>query len=237
MKKRFCAHRGVSALMPENTLPAFAAALALGADEIEFDVRLTRDQKLVVSHDNTLERISDGVGQLSDFTLEELKKLNIGVKHGWQISFCDLEEVFRQFANKIIFNIHIKEAGPEGYLIKELAKLVEKYQAYDTVYFAGSPNELAWMLRVAPQISRVAIQLPSDSIRIFDMAKKYRCAGVQFWFGMFDQALVEKMHEEGIFCNVFYADTPEGYKEYFDMGIDTILTNRMDLAASVQGMV
>ena len=47
-KKRFCAHRGVSALMPENTLPAFGAALALGADEIEFDIRLTKDGKLVV---------------------------------------------------------------------------------------------------------------------------------------------------------------------------------------------
>ena len=73
MKKKFCAHRGVSALMPENTLPAFAAALALGADEVEFDARLTKDLQLIVSHDGTLNRISNGEGQLSDFTLEELK--------------------------------------------------------------------------------------------------------------------------------------------------------------------
>ena len=76
-EKKFCAHRGVSALMPENTLPAFAAALSLGADEIEFDVRLTKDSQLIISHDGTLERISDGTGNLSDYTLEELRKLNI----------------------------------------------------------------------------------------------------------------------------------------------------------------
>ena len=112
-EKKFCAHRGLSALTPENTLPAFAAALALGADEIEFDVRLTKDNRLVVSHDNTLERISDGEGKLCDHTLEELKKLNIGVKEGWTVPFCTPEEVFEQFANKMTFNIHLKEHGEE----------------------------------------------------------------------------------------------------------------------------
>lgn len=229
--KKFCAHRGVSALMPENTLPAFAAALALGADEIEFDVRLTKDQQLIVSHDNVLERISDGCGELSSFTLEELKKVNIGVQHGWQIPFCTLEEVFEQFANKIVFNIHLKEHGEDGYLIKEVLKLVEKYHAHENVYFAGSPEELEWMEKVAPQIPRVAIQFPEAGMDIYEMAKKYHCAGVQFRYGMFDQKLVEKMHEEHIFCNVYYADTMKEFQEYFDMGMDTILTDRMDLAA------
>jgi glycerophosphoryl diester phosphodiesterase len=117
--------------MPENTLPAFGASLALGADEIEFDVRLTNDNKLVVSHDHNLERISDGIGNISDYTLEELKKLNIGVKHGWNVTFCSAEEVFEQFANKITFNIHLKEHGEDGYLIRELLKLTEKYNAFD----------------------------------------------------------------------------------------------------------
>ena len=61
----FCAHRGVSGLMPENSLPAFGAALALGADEIELDVWLTKDGQLVVSHDVTLDRISDGTGKVT----------------------------------------------------------------------------------------------------------------------------------------------------------------------------
>lgn len=227
---KFCAHRGVSKLMPENTLPAFAAALALGADEIEFDLRLSADGELVVSHDGTLERISDGEGKLKEHTLAQLRQLNIGIKQGWEVSFCTAEEVFEQLANRITFNIHLKEHGEDGYLIRRLVELVEKYNAHDSVYFAGSPGELEWMERIAPQIPRVAIQLPRDTVGIFEMAQTYHCAGVQFWSGMFDEALVRQMHEAGIFCNVFHADTTEGYTEYFDMGIDTILTNRMDLA-------
>lgn len=231
MKRKFCAHRGVSALMPENTLPAFAAALALGADEIEFDVRLTKDMKLIVSHDGELERISDGKGLLSELTLAELKKLNIGIKQGWDASFCTVEEVFEQLANKLTFNIHLKEHGEDGYLIKKLIKIIEKYNAQNSVYFAASPNELEWLEKLAPQIKRVAIQLPDDKIEIYDMAKKYNCSGVQFWLGMFDENLINKLHAENIFCNLFFADDAENYQKYFETGIDTLLTNRMDLAA------
>ena len=230
--KKFCAHRGLSALMPENTLPAFAAALSLGADEIEFDVRLTRDAQLIVSHDRTLERISDGEGVLENFTLEELKKLNIGIKRGWEVPFCTAEEVFAAFAGKLTFNIHLKEHGEEGYLIRELCRLTDKYGARDSVYFAGSPAELSWMQRIAPEIPRTAIQLPRDQIAIYEMAQAYACTRVQFWLGMFDEALIAQMHEAGIRCNLYYADTAEDYRKYFGMGIDTLLTNRMDLAAA-----
>lgn len=230
--KRFCAHRGLSALTPENTLPAFAAALSLGADEIEFDVRLTRDNQLIVSHDGTLERISDGEGKLSDKTLAELKRLNAGVKQGWMTPFCTVEEVFAQFAGRLAFNIHLKEPGEDGYLIKELVRLVEKYDAHESVYFAATPAELEWMQRIAPQIPRCAIQLPGDGIGIYDMAMKYGCSRVQFWLGMFDGALIRRLHAAKVSCNLYYADTAQDYDRYFDMGIDTLLTNRMDLAAA-----
>ena len=229
--KKFCAHRGVSALMPENTLPAFAAAWALGADEIEFDVRLTKDLKLVVSHDFSVERISNGVGNIEDYTLDELKNLNIDRKHGWSIPFCTPEEVFELLANRITFNIHLKEFGPDGLLLRKLEELVKQYDAYDSVYFAASPAVLEWMVKVAPKVSRTAIQLRSDTIGIDEMAEKYGCSRVQFWNGMFDEAMIAKLHERGIICNLFYADTEEDYQKYFDMGIDTLLTNRMDLAA------
>ena len=230
--QKFCAHRGLSALMPENTLPAFAASLAFGADEIEFDVRLTKDAQLIISHDNTLERISDGEGKLRDHTLSELRELNIGVKHGWQVGFCTPEEVFALLANKIQFNIHLKEHGEEGYLIRELVRIAEKYNAKDSIYFAGSPKELEWMQRCAPDVERTAIQLPKDTMGIYESAKEFGCSGVQFWLGMFDEALINKLHSEGVRCNLFFADTYEDYDKYFGMDVDTLLTNRMDLAAN-----
>ncbi len=226
----FCAHRGLSAFIPENTLPAFAAAYSLGADEIEFDVRLTKDGQMVVSHDPKLERISDGQGLVSDFTLEELKKLNIGVTKGWTVGFCTPEEVFDLLAGKLRFNIHLKEHGEEGCLVRTLVDLAEKYNAKDSIYFAASPTELEYIARYAPDIERTAIQLKKDTMPIYDMALEYKCSRVQFWHGLFDKALVDRMHAAGISCSVFFADTYEDYDMYSDMGINTILTNRMDLA-------
>ena len=229
--KQFCAHRGVSALIPENTIPSFAAALAMGADQIEFDVRLTKDGKLIVSHDETLDRISDGTGNIDNYNLQELREFNVGAKYNWTVPLCTPEEIFEQFANKIIFNIHVKEHGENGYVIEELLKLAIKYKACESVYFAGSPNELEWMQKIAPDIPRVAIQLPDDKIDILEMAQKYGCCGVQFWRDMLDASLIQEMHDNEIFCNLFYADTEKDYEKYFDMGIDTLLTNRMDIAA------
>ncbi|MBN2883853.1 MAG: hypothetical protein JXN10_10010, partial [Clostridia bacterium] len=93
---RVCAHRGASGLVPENTLPAFSTALALGADEIEFDVRLTKDNKMIVCHDGTVDRVSNGTGNVSDLTFAEMRSLNAGHYMGWQnIVFPTPEEVFK----------------------------------------------------------------------------------------------------------------------------------------------
>lgn len=73
-------HRGNRAHAPENTLPAFLEAVALGADALEFDLRLTRDGRLVVFHDATLERTTDGHGPLAQRTLAELKQLDAGAR-------------------------------------------------------------------------------------------------------------------------------------------------------------
>jgi len=203
----------------EQTVEAFLLARELGFDNINMDmiVGLPNEDMDDVRH-----------------TLEELKKLNIGLEHGWTVPFCTAEEVFEQFANKITFNIHLKEHGEDGYLIRELVKLAESYQATEHIYFSGSPDELKWMQEIAPEIPRNAIQFPEDTIGIFDMAKKYDCFSVQFWLGMFDEELIEKLHDAGINCNLYFADTLEDYEKYFNMGIDTLLTNRMDLAAYYQ---
>ena len=72
------AHRGYRAKYPENTLASFKAALDAGAGMIELDVMLTKDRKMVVIHDATLERTTDGHGQVNGYTLKELKELDAG---------------------------------------------------------------------------------------------------------------------------------------------------------------
>lgn len=75
------AHRGVSASYPENTMPAFERAIECGCDQIEIDVRVSKDNELVVIHDPKVDRTTDGTGWVSDLTLAELKALDAGCKH------------------------------------------------------------------------------------------------------------------------------------------------------------
>ena len=72
------AHRGYRKRYPENTLAAFAAAFDAGARMVELDVTLTKDRRVVVLHDDTLDRTTDGRGQVRGFTLDELKQLDAG---------------------------------------------------------------------------------------------------------------------------------------------------------------
>lgn len=79
-KTKVWAHRGASGYAPENTLDAFRKAVEMGADGIELDVQMTKDGELVVIHDETIDRVSNGKGWVKDYTYEELKNL-ILTKH------------------------------------------------------------------------------------------------------------------------------------------------------------
>jgi len=224
-----CAHRGLSALCPENTMPAFAAAIALGAQEIEFDVWLTKDEQLVISHDPSIDRMTDGNGMISDLRLEELMEVNAGHSMGWQVPLCTVEQVFAAFGKKAIMNVHINDAGKDGIVVKLLRELIIKYGLYDYVYFAGINRELYWMQQIAPEVPRCAIQLPHVEVPIYDMAVSYGCSRVQFWRDMFDDELIKRLKSHGIVCNLFYSDDIDDMKVQLGKGIDVILTNRADL--------
>ena len=80
-KTKVWAHRGASGYAPENTLDAFRKAVEMGADGIEIDVQMTKDGELVVIHDETIDRVSNGKGWVKDYTYEELKKFNFNKTH------------------------------------------------------------------------------------------------------------------------------------------------------------
>ena len=105
------AHRGASGYAPENTLEAFQKAIDLKADGIELDVQMTKDGQLVIIHDETVNRVSDGRGWVKDFTLEEIKKLNVNKKfpeYG-TVNIPTLEDVYQLMkATDLIINVEIK---------------------------------------------------------------------------------------------------------------------------------
>ena len=107
---RVCAHRGFNTVAPENSLPAFGAAIAMGAEEIEFDLWETVDHEIVSIHDHSLERVSDGVGNVFDMTYKELLNYDFGAKYSEEFSgmkILKFEEILQKFACHAIMNIHI----------------------------------------------------------------------------------------------------------------------------------
>ena len=226
---RVCAHRGFNTVAPENTLPAFGSAIALGAPEIEFDVRFTRDGVPVVCHDDRLDRISNGTGNVGDLTFEEIRKFDAGVKFSEKfagVKIPSLEEVLAKFARHAIINLHIKSDGKEypAEYFRKIVDLLKKYDQMEHVYLMASSDVMSLALEIAPEIPRCMAAHP-DPWKIVERAIEYKCCKVQLYKDYFDQAMIDKAHDNGILCNVFWSDDPEEARRFFKMGIDTVLTN------------
>ena len=225
---RVCAHRGFNTVAPENSLPAFGAAVAMGADEIEFDLWFTKDGEVVSIHDPTLDRVSNGTGKVWEYTLEELRQLDFGIKRGAEFSGMKIptfEDILKKFSSHCVMNIHLKTGGDKPEYLGKVVDLIKKYDCEKYVYFMSGDDALLERLQKEfPSITRCC-GAGAGAWQIVDRAIKYGCKKVQLFKPYFNQEMIDKAHDNGIICNVFWSDDPEETEKFLDMGIDVILTN------------
>lgn len=235
---RVCAHRGFNTVAPENSLPAFGAAVAMGAEEIEFDLWWTKDGEIVSIHDSTLDRVSDGTGKVYDHTYEELRQFDFGVKAGEKfrgMKILRFEEILQKFACHTIMNIHIKSLDNENPLpeehLKKIIGLIEKYDCVQHVYFmTGNDTVQAQLRDLAPHIRRcMGAGAKEKRWEIVDRAIALGCRKVQLFKEYYNQEMIDKAHANGIICNYFHCETAEDTARMLEMGIDCILTNDYNL--------
>lgn len=240
---RLCAHRGLHAIAPENSLPAFGAAVAMDAREIEFDLWTSSDGVLVSCHDSTLERVSNGTGKIYEKTFEELRVLDFGKDYENGLGGLEIptfEEILRKFAGRVIMNIHVKiwDKIFEDPKIEEILRLVRKYDAVDYVYFMSSNAEiLSRVKQTAPEFHlclgkgkrESGKEMVEDAIRIG--ADK-----VQLFKPYFTKEDIELAHANGIRCNVFWSNDAVEAKEFLEMGIDTVLTDDYHTVSRATGI-
>jgi len=238
---RVCAHRGFSTIAPENTMPAYGAAVALGAEEIEFDLWPTADGEIVSCHDRNLDRVSTGEGLITDKTLAELKKLDFGVKFDERfkgLSIVMFEDILKKFTGHTIMNAHIKplsysEAYPEE-IMKKIVSLVYKYGCEKHIYFMLETDvQIRQFKEYAPEIPVCVGHLEARAWEIVDRAIELGCEKVQFFKPYYNQEMIDKAHQNGIICNVFWSDDVEEAKQFLNMGMDTILTNDFNIVSHV----
>ncbi len=225
---RLCAHRGLSGVCPENTLPAFGAALAVGADEIEFDLWLSRDGVAVVCHDETVDRTCVGSGRLSELEWPVIRNFDAGAKHSpmWRgVRMPRLEEVLDLTSGRIGLNIHIKEPGAGGELVSLVCAMIRKRGLEGVAYIAGDEAVLRTAMDSAPEVPRAclhATEHPHEQLRI---ARKYGCRRVQFERHHVTPDDICRAHDANLTCNLFWSDDAKDATGYVHSGIDVILTN------------
>lgn len=237
---RICAHRGFNTIAPENSMPAFGAAVAMGAEEIEFDLWATKDGEIVSCHDSTLDRVSDGTGKICDYTYEELLNFDFGIKYSEKfkgLQILKFEDILKKFACHTVMNIHIKtennQCEYDSDVLNKIIELIDKYDCRKYVYFmSGNDNLLRLASKLAPDICRCVGggDAPFDMV---ERALKYNCKKIQLVKGKFNQEMIDKAHKNGIICNVFWSDDVKEAKKFIEMGIDTILTNDYNLISKV----
>lgn len=237
---RICAHRGFSAVLPENTLPAFGAAVAMGADEIEFDLWPTKDGEIVSCHDNTLERVSNGEGKIYEKTLAELKELDFGGKFSEKfkgLKIATFEEILKKLGGQTVMNIHIKPIGedyPKEHF-KTIISLIERYDCARHVYLMiEKDNDIKWLRKNYPNIPICVGHDFDRNWAIVDRAIETGAQKVQFFKPYVSKEMIDKAHENGIICNLFWSDDEEEAKEFLEMGIDTILTNNYAIISQIK---
>ncbi len=143
-------HRGAKQLAPENTLAAFRKSIELGMDMTEIDVRTSKDGKLVVIHDPTVDRTTDGTGVVAEMTLAELRKLNAGRWFAPRYAtekIPTLTEVLTLCKDKIRVKVDVKHAAPE-----QLAQEIRACGMVKQVLVLDSPVYLERFAKVAPEI-------------------------------------------------------------------------------------
>jgi glycerophosphoryl diester phosphodiesterase len=229
------AHRGFSGAAPENTMTAFKKAIDLGVDMIELDVHLSKDGQVVVIHDDTLNRTTNGKGKVASYTLNELKQLDAGSWFESQFSrewIPTLKEVLELSRGRTLVNVELKKGDLGQYTIMDLADRslneVKKMGMEEQVIFSSfDPSPLGGIKERNPRIQVTFLyNKPWTSLQEVIGDRPFFILTCRK--SVLTQAHISKAHQEGIKVNVYTLNMEEEIEQFLHWGIDGIITDYPD---------
>ena len=234
------AHRGASGYAPENTLAAFQKAVDLGADGVELDIQLTKDDQIVVIHDEMIDRTSDGKGWVKDYTLEELRAFNYNrtkpeYKHA---DIPTMREVFELLKPTGLFiNIEIKTGVVFYEKIEEkILALAKEMGMEDRVCYSSFNHctvtrihELKPDAEVGFLYADGPIDMPSYGVKHGVNALHPALYNLQY------DGFVKECKEKGLKLNVWTVNERPYMEMCCQYDVDAIITNYPDIAKEVVG--
>jgi len=214
-------HRGAAGLEPENTLRSIRKAIALGVDRVEIDVRVTRDGRLVVIHDETVDRTTNGHGYVKDFMFDDLRKLDAG--KGERIP--TLEEVLKLTKGKVTLQIELK--APEA--TEPTIRLVERERAEREVIITSFMHELLRKVHDLNPALRTGALFFDVQGDICQKALDVKSEAIHVYYRNVDSKLVNEAHKRKLKIAVWNPDEREDMKRMIGLNVDVIGTNRPDI--------
>jgi glycerophosphoryl diester phosphodiesterase len=246
------AHRGGAALWPENTLFAFDKAVDLGIHVLETEIHSSKEGALVLIHDRTVDRTTNGTGPINAFTLKELKELDAGYNwssdggqtfpfRGQGITIPTLEEVFTAFP-KILFNIDIKQVEPS--LVLPLCEMIRGFNMVEKVMVASFNSQTIKQFRL--KCPEVATSASKSEISIFFamnllfLGSAYRTAAQalqvpEYSMGLhlLTQKFVDTAHKLNLKVHAWTINELADMRRLLELGVDGIITDYPDRLISL----
>jgi glycerophosphoryl diester phosphodiesterase len=234
------AHRGSSKDAPENTMAAFRLAIDQKADAIELDVQLSADKEVVVFHDHTIDRTTNGEGYVKDYDFRTLRKLSAGILFGNRYvgeKIPSLSHVFEDLGNSIFYNIELKNLiTPFDDLPNRVVELVHRFNLKDRILISSfNPIALHKVSKASQEISKgilVKRDLPLSNL-LFRLFSNLNYQSVHFSYDMISQKRVQTIHSSGKLAFTYTLNNPADIITSMKDGVDGFFTDDPALARKI----
>lgn len=223
----YIAHRGASALAPENTLASYRLAIEAGMELAECDLRRTKDGRIVVMHDARVNRTTDGTGRVAELTLEQIKSLDAG---SWFAERFRGERVptFEQFLDQVQGRARpVIELKEQGLAAEVAAALRERGLVDQTLIVSFLADELAAMHEIEPALATGYLFGDDQPLEAeLETATRLGARMAGPWEGMVTADLVRQAHDRDLVVQAWTVDDRGRMAELLALGVDIIATNK-----------
>jgi glycerophosphoryl diester phosphodiesterase len=225
-----CAHRGAMDTHPENTLAAFKEAVRLGAHMIEFDVRMTLDGHLVIMHDETVGRTSNGQGKISEFTLQAVKQLDAG---SWKSekfageTIPTFKEALAVMPQNVWLNVHIKGGEELG---EKLARVIVDENREHQAFLACGAEAARGAKKISRYIMICNMERQDKRSEYIEETIRQKSQFIQLLGNRTGQQMdqeIARLKQHNIRVNYCCTNDVEELEALFNSGVDFILTDRL----------
>ena len=230
-KQEITAHRGSSIKYPENTMLAFIGALNEQANWIELDVQQTKDDVLVVSHDNNLKRTTGKDINITDVNYDEIEEIDVGsyLNSNYPISYIPrLEDVIKwASSNNMKVNIELKLNGMENDLEEKVIALIKKYNFEDNCVVASGKYE------VLEKVKEIDDDIKTAYVMSFfygDIIKLDKVDVFSIEASSINSELVKKIHNNGKEIYAWTVNNSDSINKMLELNVDNIITDDVELA-------